>query len=317
MFRSPITHSPLFLFVFFVPFVVHCFCITTPGAQHDIRFLSACGTLSLSSANRYRMTHRARKRFGQNFLHSESVVRRIVGAIAPARDDRIVEIGPGMGALTGPLLERVDRLDVVELDRDLVAELPARLGHPDNLVIHQADALDFDFRALAGNKPLRAVGNLPYNISTPLLFHLLDQSEKIADMHFMLQSEVVDRITASPGSKAWGRLGVMSRASADAAMLFRVPPGAFQPAPRVESAVVRIVPNTLAASQRALLPALETVVRKAFDQRRKTLRNTLKGLLDAAELERLEIDPGRRAETVTLAEFQAMAGLVRERDRRS
>ncbi|MEX0915671.1 MAG: 16S rRNA (adenine(1518)-N(6)/adenine(1519)-N(6))-dimethyltransferase RsmA [Wenzhouxiangellaceae bacterium] len=260
------------------------------------------------------MTHRARKRFGQNFLHSESVIRRIIGSIAPARDDRIVEIGPGMGALTGPLLELVNRLDVVELDRDLVAELPARLEHPDNLVIHQADALDFDFRALAGDRRLRIIGNLPYNISTPLMFHLLDQSDAISDMHFMLQREVVDRIAASPGSKAWGRLGAMTQARADTAMLFRVPPGAFDPVPRVESAVVRIVPRTLSDRQRELLPALETVVRKAFGQRRKTLKNTLKGLLDAADLEDLGIDPGRRAETVSLEEFSAMAQLVHERE---
>jgi len=259
------------------------------------------------------MTHRARKRFGQNFLHSESVIGRILGSIAPARGDRIVEIGPGLGALTAPLLTRVDRLDVVELDRDLVAELPARLGHPDNLVIHQADALTFDFRALAGNKPLRVIGNLPYNISTPLLFHLLDQSEMISDMHFMLQKEVVDRITAGPGGKAWGRLGVMTQARADTAALFRVPPGAFHPAPRVESAVVRIVPRTLSDEQRALLPALEAVVRKAFGQRRKTLKNTLKGLLDETELEALGIDAGRRAETVSMAEFDAMAKRVHAR----
>lgn len=261
------------------------------------------------------MTHRARKRFGQNFLHSESVIRRIVGSIAPARGDRIVEIGPGLGALTGPLLERVDRLDAVELDRDLVATLPDRLGHPENLVIHQADALTFDYRALAGTKTLRVIGNLPYNISTPLLFHLLEQSETISDMHFMLQKEVVDRITARPGSKARGRLGVMTQARADADMLFGVPPGAFHPPPRVESAVVRIVPRTLSDAQRALLPTLEKVVRKAFGQRRKTLRNTLKDVLDARELERLDVDPGRRAETVTMEEFEAMAQRVHDRER--
>lgn len=260
------------------------------------------------------MTHRARKRFGQNFLHSESVIRRIIGSIAPARDDRIVEIGPGLGALTGPLLALVHRLDVVELDRDLVTGLPARLGHPDNLAIHQADALDFDFRALAGDHRLRIIGNLPYNISTPLMFHLLDQSEAISDMHFMLQREVVDRITASPGGKTWGRLGAMTQARADTAMLFRVPPGAFDPVPRVESAVVRIVPRTLSNAQRDLLPALELVVRKAFGQRRKTLKNTLKGLVDETELEGLGIDSGRRAETVSLEEFGAMARLVHERE---
>lgn len=260
------------------------------------------------------MTHRARKRFGQNFLHSESVIRRIIGSIAPARDDRIVEIGPGMGALTAPMLARLDRLDVIELDRDLVAELPERLGGPDNLVIHQADALDFDFRALADDHQLRIIGNLPYNISTPLLFHLLDQSDVVTDMHFMLQKEVVERLAGSPGTKAWGRLSVMTQARADVAMLFRVPPEAFTPAPRVESAIVRIVPRTLSAQQRALLPFLETVVRAAFGQRRKTLRNTLKGVLDEQELQALNIAPGRRAETLSLEEFDRMAKRVRKRE---
>jgi 16S rRNA (adenine1518-N6/adenine1519-N6)-dimethyltransferase len=272
-----------------------------------------CDNLSVKPAIQYRMTHRARRRFGQNFLQSESVIGRIVDSIAPAAGDRIVEIGPGLGALTGPLLERLDRLDVVELDRDLVAALPARLNHPNNLVIHQADALKFDFATLAGEEPLRVVGNLPYNISTPLLFHLLEQSDIIQDMHFMLQTEVVDRIAAIPGSKAWGRLGVMTRARADSARLFRVPPGAFNPAPKVESAVVRIVPRALSQQQVARLPALDTVVRKAFSQRRKTLRNTLKGLLDSADLERQGVDPGRRAETLTMAEFDAMAQLVHDR----
>jgi 16S rRNA (adenine1518-N6/adenine1519-N6)-dimethyltransferase len=260
------------------------------------------------------MTHRARKRFGQNFLHSESVIRRIVGSVAPARGDRIVEIGPGMGALTAPILERVDRLDVVELDRDLVAELPARLGHRDNLVIHQADALEFDFRTLAGGQHLRIIGNLPYNISTPLLFHLLDQSDVVTDMHFMLQKEVVDRLAAVPGSKAWGRLGVMTQARADVTMLFRVPPGAFTPAPRVESAIVRIVPRALSEQQRALLPFLEKVVRAAFGQRRKTLKNTLKGVLSEQELEALDIDPIRRAETLSLDEFDRMAEWFKKRE---
>jgi len=267
------------------------------------------------------MTHRARKRFGQNFLHSESVIRRIIGSIAPARDDRIVEIGPGMGALTDPMLERVDRLDVVELDRDLVAELPARLGHRDNLVIHQADALAFDFRALAGgagdNNRLRIIGNLPYNISTPLLFHLLDQSDVVQDMHFMLQKEVVDRLAAVPGSKTWGRLGVMTQARAAVTMLFRVPPGAFTPAPKVESAIVRIVPRALSERQRALLPFLGKVVRAAFGQRRKTLKNTLKGVLSEQELETLDIDPGRRAETLSLDEFDRMAEWVEKREDRA
>lgn len=255
--------------------------------------------------------HHPRKRFGQNFLESESVIRRIVGAIAPAREDRIVEIGPGLGALTEPLLERVDRLDVVELDRDLAGSLAERLGHPAGLEIHSADALRFDFAALAADRPLRIVGNLPYNISTPLLFHLLDQADaaqgSIRDMHFMLQKEVVDRICAEPGTKAWGRLGVMTQLRAETSRLFTVPPGAFRPAPKVDSAIVRIVPRTLDDTERALLPALEQVVRAAFAQRRKTLRNTLKGLVDETGFDSAGIDPSRRAETLSIDEFRRLA----------
>ncbi len=255
--------------------------------------------------------HQPRKRFGQNFLESESVIRRIVGAIAPERGDRVVEIGPGLGALTRPLLERVDRLDVIELDRDLAGTLAERLGRPAGLTIHEADALRFDFAELAADASLRIVGNLPYNISTPLMFHLLEQADRshngIRDMHFMLQREVVDRICAEPGTKAWGRLGVMTQVRAEATRLFTVPPGAFRPPPKVESAIVRLVPRRLDDAERALLPALEHVVRAAFAQRRKTLRNTLRGQIDAATMQELGIDPGRRAETLSLDEFRTLA----------
>jgi len=256
------------------------------------------------------MEHRARKRFGQNFLEDDSVIERIVAAIAPKPGQRIVEIGPGLGALTGALLEKTDRLDVIELDRDLAATLAERLGRPDGLVIHQTDALTFDFTALAASGPLRVVGNLPYNISTPLLFHLLDQAESITDMHFMLQKEVVDRLAAAPGCKTWGRLGVMTAVRADATALFGVPPTAFRPAPKVESAVVRIVPKTLSDAEQALLPALERVVRAAFAQRRKTLRNNLKGLVSDAAMQVAGIDPQRRAETLSLAEFRQLARMI-------
>lgn len=253
------------------------------------------------------MDHTPRKRFGQNFLVDESVVDRIIAAVDPRPDQRIVEIGPGLGAMTAPLLRRAGRLDVIELDRDLAAALPGRLNHPEGLVVHQADALKFDFTELASGAPLRVVGNLPYNISTPLLFHLLDHSDVIRDMHFMLQKEVVDRITAEPGTKAWGRLGVMTAARAEAQRLFTVPPGAFRPAPKVDSAIVRILPRQLSDNQRALLPALETIVRHAFAQRRKTLRNTLKGVLTPETLEANQIDPTRRAETLSLEEFSRLA----------
>ncbi|MGK7294828.1 MAG: 16S rRNA (adenine(1518)-N(6)/adenine(1519)-N(6))-dimethyltransferase RsmA [Candidatus Wenzhouxiangella sp. M2_3B_020] len=260
------------------------------------------------------MSHRARKRFGQNFLHDDRVIERIVAAVAPKRDDRVVEIGPGLGALTGPMLERVDRLDVVELDRDLAGSLHERLDRPENLVIHETDALDFDFRALAGPYGLRVIGNLPYNISTPLMFHLLDQADAVVDMHFMLQKEVVDRLTAAPGGKDWGRLGVMTAARADAECLFTVPPGAFRPAPRIDSAVVRLVPRRLDDSERARLPHLERVVRQAFSQRRKTLRNALRGLLEPEQLETAGIHPTRRAETVSLDEFARLADAVASRE---
>ena len=257
------------------------------------------------------MNHQPRKRFGQNFLEDSSVIDRIVASIAPARDDRIVEIGPGLGALTRPLLERVDRLDVVELDRDLAGTLAERLGHPPGLTIHEADALAFDFAQLAGDRPIRVVGNLPYNISTPLLFHLLDQAESIRDMHFMLQKEVVDRICAAPGGKTWGRLGVMTQLRARATHLFTVPPSAFRPPPKVDSAIVRIVPRTLSDDERAALPALDRVVRSAFSQRRKTLRNTLKGLVEPEGFAQAGIDPGLRAETLTLDDFRALAAVAR------
>jgi len=255
-------------------------------------------------------SHRPRKRFGQNFLESQGVIDRIVGAIAPARDDRIVEIGPGLGALTGPLMQRVDRLDVVELDRDLAVTLAERLGHPDGLTIHSADALAFDFSRLAVDGPIRVVGNLPYNISTPLLFHLLDQADAIHDMHFMLQKEVVDRICAAPGGKTWGRLGVMTQLRADVARLFTVPPGAFRPPPKVDSAIVRIVPRSLTVEERSQLPAMDLLVRAAFAQRRKTLRNTLKRYIDERDIEAVGIDPQRRAETLDLGELKRLAEAI-------
>ena len=267
------------------------------------------------------VTHRPRKRFGQNFLENEAVIRRLVASIAPQAGDRMVEIGPGLGALTRPLLEKLQRLDVVELDRDLAGSLQQRLNHPFGLVVHQADALKFDYRALLeGDDPtkgLRVVGNLPYNISTPLLFHLLDQADAIQDMHFMLQREVVDRLTSGPNSKNYGRLSVMAQFRADCERLFSVPPSAFRPPPKVDSAIVRIMPKVLTARQKQQLPALENLVRQAFSQRRKTLRNTLRGFLAEEALQQLPIDPGRRAETLTLAEFEWLAdALMRQEQNR-
>lgn len=254
--------------------------------------------------------HRARKRFGQHFLHDHSVVHRILDALDPQPGDTIVEIGPGPGALTRPLLARIPRLHAVELDRDLAAALRTNFA-PQQLVVHEADALRFDFGALAppGGK-IRLIGNLPYNISTPLLFHLLDQEASIHDMLFMLQKEVVDRMAAAPDGKDYGRLSVMIQWRLRVEKLFDVRPGAFTPPPKVDSSVVRLTPH---ASPRVAVhdaAAFARVVQTAFAQRRKTLRNNLKGLMAADILESLGIDPQRRAETLTLAEFAALANAL-------
>lgn len=249
--------------------------------------------------------HRTRKRFGQHFLHDSGVIEHILHCIAPATGDTIVEIGPGLGALTRPLLKRVARLEAVELDRDIIPLLRERCADaPGELVIHQADALAFDFRTLGPH--LRLVGNLPYNISTPLLFHLLDQADNVDDMHFMLQREVVDRMGATAGEPAYGRLSVTLAARARVTPLFRVGRGAFTPPPKVESAVVRVVPRPppFAMPDPALF---DRVVGRAFAQRRKTLTNALKGLADPATLRACGIDPGARAERVTPAEFGRLA----------
>lgn len=249
--------------------------------------------------------HRPRKRFGQHFLRNSRYVERIVEAIDPAAGDLVVEIGPGEGALTWPLLERLDELHAIEFDRDLLAHLAAR--NPGGLVLHEADALQFDFGTLcSGDRPLRVAGNLPYNISTPLLFHLLEYSSGIRDMHFMLQKEVVDRIVAGPGNKIYGRLGVMTQYHCEATALFNVPPSAFHPPPRVDSAVVRLRPRPFPVSA-GNLATLTGVVRDAFGQRRKTLRNALARWLDAEAIAEAGVDPGARAETLDVEQFVALA----------
>jgi 16S rRNA (adenine1518-N6/adenine1519-N6)-dimethyltransferase len=251
--------------------------------------------------------HVARKRFGQNFLVSPGVVRNIVEAIAPKRDDVIVEIGPGLGALTEPLLERLDHLHVVEIDRDLIARLRERFP-PGRLTIHEGDALEFDVGALGRN--LRIVGNLPYNISTPLLFHLAEFAASVRDMHFMLQKEVVDRMVAEPGTSDYGRLSVMLQYRFEMERLFVVPPGAFNPAPKVDSAIVRLSPKPrerLDARDEALLAKLVTA---AFGQRRKMLRNNLQELVDEAGLAAVGVAPTARAEELSVADFVRMANLL-------
>ena len=249
-------------------------------------------------------SHRPRKRFGQNFLTDEGVISRIAGAIAPRECDHIVEIGPGQGALTESLVAAGSQVDVIELDRDLVPGLLAAYSIYKSFRLHSADALKFDFAALAAEgKQLRIVGNLPYNISTPLIFKLLENASLIRDMHFMLQLEVVERLAARPGSKAWGRLGIMAQYHCRVEHLFDVPPESFNPPPKVQSAIVRLEPWPESPWPQCHEEQLRKVVQAAFAQRRKTLRNNLKGLIDINSLEALGIDPGTRAETLELTQF--------------
>lgn len=250
---------------------------------------------------------RARKRFGQNFLRDESIIRRIVAAIRPKPDEQLLEIGPGRGALTSALLARDCKLLAIELDRDLVPLLQQQFGANPRFALQQGDALKLDLNTLGFDQPVRVVGNLPYNISTPLIFHLLRQAGRIADMHFMLQKEVVERLAAGPGSKAYGRLGIMTQYFCAVESLFEVPPGAFTPAPKVQSAIVRLIPHKVLPHPARSLPLLERVVRTAFNQRRKTLRNALQELIDGEQISALGIDPGARPERLSLAEFVRIA----------
>ncbi len=267
------------------------------------------------------MNHRARKRFGQNFLRDPGVVQRIARAVHPRPDQHLVEIGPGEGALTAALLETGCRLDAIELDRDLIVPLQAQFAAHPRFQLHQGDALQFDLSSLGGyseraggERRLRVVGNLPYNISTPLIFHLLAQQAHIVDMHFMLQREVVARLAAAPGSKEYGRLSVMAQYFCQVQPLFDVPPEAFQPRPRVQSAVVQLVPHQALAGA---LPCpardvsqLQALLRAAFNQRRKTLRNSLRGLLSEAQIAARDIDPSQRPENLTLQQFVALSDQV-------
>ena len=258
------------------------------------------------------MSHQAKKRFGQNFLVDTGIIADIVDAIRPKADDNMVEIGPGLGALTKPLLKRLNHLHVVEIDRDIIAQL--KTDYPqDRLVIHEGDALKFDFATLPA--PLRMVGNLPYNISSPLLFHFAAYAERVTDMHFMLQNEVVERMVAVPSTPAYGRLSVMLQYRFYMEKLLDVPPQSFRPAPKVDSAIVRMIP----------LPAAEIAVRNeklfaelvgaAFGQRRKTLRNTLRGHLAEADFAQLGIDAQLRAENLSVTEFARMANFLNGRMR--
>jgi 16S rRNA (adenine1518-N6/adenine1519-N6)-dimethyltransferase len=255
-------------------------------------------------------THQPRKRFGQHFLHDPEVIRRLVAAIDPQPGEHLVEIGPGTGALTAPLLRQAGELDVVELDRDLAATLTARCQGLGRLRVHAADALRFDFSSLASaGERLRIVGNLPYNISTPLLFHLLAKVDTVQEMVFMLQKEVVARMAADPGSRTYGRLSVMVQYRCDIERLFSIGPGAFTPPPKVDSAVVRLRPRppAVAATDEKLF---SEVVAHAFSQRRKTLRNALLGLTGEQAIRTAGIDPGCRAETLAVDDFVRLANAL-------
>jgi 16S rRNA (adenine1518-N6/adenine1519-N6)-dimethyltransferase len=251
--------------------------------------------------------HRARKRFSQNFLHDAHYIERIVAAVAPQPNDAIVEIGPGLGALTEPLLAAAGHLTAVEIDRDLAARLRAR-HDAQHLTLIEADALAFDWPhwAAAQDAPLKIVGNLPYHICTPLLFTLLPIAARVASQHFMLQKEVVDRMTAAPGSSEYGRLSAMLQFRYRMTRLFVVPAGAFSPVPQVQSAVVRMLPHPSAEVPLLDADAYARVVSAAFGQRRKTLRNALSGLLSEAQIRAAEVDPAARAETLGVAQFVAL-----------
>jgi 16S rRNA (adenine1518-N6/adenine1519-N6)-dimethyltransferase len=249
--------------------------------------------------------HIPRKRFGQNFLQDASVIENIVHAVNPQPDDVVIEIGPGLGAITKPLLDRLPHLHVAEIDRDIIARLKKEFP-PERLTIHEGDALKFDFGSISDGA-FKIVGNLPYNISTPLLFHLASFGQRVTDMHFMLQKEVVDRMLAEPSTTDFGRLTVMLQYRFEMELVLNVPPDAFWPPPKVDSAVVRMIPAPGRCGVAHNEKALEELVTKAFSQRRKTLRNNLKGVLELADFEALGIDPGLRPENLAVEDFVRMA----------
>lgn len=259
--------------------------------------------------------HRARKRFGQNFLHDPQVIGRIVKAIAPKPNDVLVEIGPGLGALTEPVAEIAGHLTVVELDRDLAERLQQHPQLADKLTIYQADAMKFDFTSLVKNgQKMKVFGNLPYNISTPLLFHLFQYADLIENMHFMLQKEVVQRMTATHGSKAFGRLSVMTQYYCEAIPVVQVGPGAFKPAPKVDSAVVRLIPRAIASRAPVAAEVLNRVCLEAFNQRRKTLRNCFSNFATAEQIEQLGLNPGLRPEQLSVDDFIHIAQWLQQQE---
>ena len=255
--------------------------------------------------------HKARKRFGQNFLIDDGIIARIARAVTPNANEQIVEIGPGKGAITELMIAGCPSLKVVELDRDLIPWLKVKFERYPDFEVIAADALKVDFAALAApGKPLRIVGNLPYNISTPLIFHLLSFIGKVQDMHFMLQKEVVQRMGAEPGSKTYGRLSVMVQYWCSVEYLFDVPPHCFSPAPKVDSAIVRLTPYAKPKVEAKDHPVLQELVTAAFSQRRKTLRNTLKQLMEVEQIDQLDFDMGRRPETISVQEYVFLANTL-------
>lgn len=256
------------------------------------------------------MGHKARKRFGQNFLTDQSLIQRIINTINPVAGELILEIGPGQAALSLPLSESDAELHLLEIDRDLAGNLQAMFNSIGGATVHTGDALQTDFSEILDGRPFRLVGNLPYNISTPLLFHVLQWNELVIDMHFMLQHEVVKRMAAQPGGKAWGRLSVMCQYYCAVIPLFDVPPEAFSPAPKVQSQFVKLVPHDRPPVQIGSMGVFQRLVTQAFSMRRKTLRNNLKGLLESDKIESVGIDPGVRPETLTLEQFADLSKLL-------
>ncbi len=254
--------------------------------------------------------HQPRKRFGQHFLHDAGIINGIVAAVNPKPGEHLVEIGPGEGAITLPLLRRAQKMTVIELDRDLVPRIAAKTAKLGDVNVIQADVLKVDLAELAGDRKLRIVGNLPYNISSPILFHCIDQLDAIDDMHFMLQKEVVDRMAAGPGSKVYGRLSVMLQLACIVEPLFDVPPSAFRPPPKVNSAVVRLIPRPASERPLALMPTISHIVRAAFGQRRKTLSNALNGVVSATQMRYAGIDPADRAEQLPPSAFVQLANVL-------
>ena len=252
--------------------------------------------------------HQAKKRFGQNFLHNETVISRIVDAINPEPNENLIEIGPGLGALTEPVIERAGKLSVVELDRDLAHRLRHHPFLAPHLTIYETDALKFDFSQLySDDAPLRIFGNLPYNISTPLIFHLLSFNAQVKDMHFMLQKEVVERMAAAPNSKTYGRLSIMTQYQCQVIPVMEIGPEAFKPAPKVDSAIVRLIPHKTIKNPVKDIAALNQVCLTAFNQRRKTIRNSFKKLFTSEQLIDLGLDPTLRPENLAIDDYILLA----------